>query len=82
MRATVDYDSKVVFVPPASLSAPCSRQDNGSIHCRLVMGSWVYNGFELDLRLGENAISWEMFEQHDRLQPRRRAHKWSLWKVA
>lgn len=62
VRVVVRSTSDVIYVLPARLRAPCERLRNGSMRCRPVLGSWVYNGLELNTTLSSNPFSLNEFE--------------------
>jgi len=70
-----EYNSTVIFwVPPASFQVRCNtdylRWPYDSQFCYIYLGSWTYNGFDVNLTLGENHTEVradESIEKHELL---------------
>jgi hypothetical protein len=47
--AVIDSDGTVWYIPPATIVVDCMSDSNSTYTCPMKFGSWVYDGYKLDL---------------------------------
>jgi nicotinic acetylcholine receptor len=68
-KLTVVYpDGTVLWIPPATLPIRCnttttdaSKESLGEISCKIVLGSWTYNGYQVDVQPVADRIDLSFF---------------------
>ena len=48
-RAVISYDGTVLWIPPVLRKVQCQEPTSNIIKCYLMFGSWVYDGFRINI---------------------------------